>query len=46
MLKAGPAVEVLAENDMAESVLSTPAITEGSLVYRTQKHVIAVRATK
>ena len=29
VLKAGPAFEVLAENDMTESVLATPAISEG-----------------
>jgi outer membrane protein assembly factor BamB len=46
VLKDGPAFEVLAENDMAESVLSTPAITEGSLLYRTQKHVVSVRAAR
>ena len=46
VLKAGPAFEVLAENDMTESVLSTPAITEGALLYRTQKHVISVRENK
>ena len=39
VLKAGPVFEMLAENDMAESVLSTPAISEGSLLYRTQSHV-------
>jgi outer membrane protein assembly factor BamB len=46
VLKAGPAFEVLAENDMTESVLSTPAISEGSLLYRTQNHVIAIRAAQ
>jgi len=46
VLKAGPAFEVLAENDMTESVLSTPAISEGALLYRTQNHVIAVRAAR
>ena len=46
VLKAGPTFEVLAENDMAESVLSTPAISEGALLYRTQNHVIAVRAAR
>ena len=29
-----------------KSVLSTPAISEGSLLYRTQHHVIAVRAAQ
>jgi outer membrane protein assembly factor BamB len=46
VLKAGPVFEVLAENDMTESVLSTPAISEGTLLYRTQNHLIAVRAAR
>jgi outer membrane protein assembly factor BamB len=46
VLKAGPAFEVLAENDMTESVLSTPAISEGALLYRTQAHVLSVRAAR
>ena len=46
VLKAGPTFEVLAENDMTESVLSTPAISEGTLLYRTQNHVLAVRAAR
>ena len=43
VLKDGPAFEMLAENDMTESVLSTPAISEGTLIYRTRSQVIAVR---
>jgi outer membrane protein assembly factor BamB len=43
VLKAGPAFEVLAENDMTESVLATPAISEGTLIYRTAGHVVAIR---
>jgi outer membrane protein assembly factor BamB len=46
VLKAGPVFELLAENDMTESVLSTPAISEGALIYRTQAHVIAVRTAR
>jgi hypothetical protein len=42
VLKAGPAFAVIAENNMGESVLATPAISEGTLIYRTQGHVIAV----
>jgi outer membrane protein assembly factor BamB len=42
VLKAGPTFEVLAENDMQESVLATPAISEGTLLYRTQGHVMAI----
>lgn len=43
VLKAGPAFEVLADNDMGESVLATPAISEKTLFYRTQVHVLAIR---
>ena len=43
VLKAGPSYELLAENDMGESVLATPAISEGTLLYRTQGHVLALR---
>ena len=46
VLKAGPTYEVLAENDMTESVLSTPAISEGALLYRTQSQVLSVRAAR
>ena len=42
MLKAGPSFELIAENDMGESVLATPAISEGLLIYRTQGGVVAV----
>jgi outer membrane protein assembly factor BamB len=46
VLKAGPAFEVLAENDMTKSVLSTPPISDGALLYRTQNHVVAVRGAR
>ena len=42
VLKAAPAFELMAENDMAESILATPAISEGMLVYRAQAHLIAL----
>jgi outer membrane protein assembly factor BamB len=42
VLNAGPAFEVLAENEMHESVLATPAISEGRLFYRTQGRVLAI----
>jgi outer membrane protein assembly factor BamB len=44
VLKAGPTFEVLAENEMGESVLATPAISEGTLLYRTQGHLVAIKA--
>jgi hypothetical protein len=43
VLKAGPTFEVVGENQMTESVLATPAISEGALIYRTQSHVMSVR---
>jgi outer membrane protein assembly factor BamB len=43
VLKAGPAYELLAQNDMGESVLATPAISEGALLYRTKDHLLAIR---
>jgi outer membrane protein assembly factor BamB len=46
VLKAGPTFEVLADNDLGEPVLATPAITEGTLLYRTQGNVIAIRASR
>jgi outer membrane protein assembly factor BamB len=46
VLKAGPVFELISENDMGESVLATPAISEGTLLYRTQANVVAIRAGK
>jgi outer membrane protein assembly factor BamB len=43
VLKAGATFETLADNDMTEPVLATPALSEGTLVYRTQGHVLAIR---
>jgi outer membrane protein assembly factor BamB len=42
VVKAGPTFELIAENDMGESVLATPAISEGTLIFRTENHVIAI----
>jgi outer membrane protein assembly factor BamB len=41
--KAGPVWEQIALNDMGESVLATPAISEGALLFRTQGHLMAIR---
>jgi hypothetical protein len=43
VLKAGPTFELLAENDMTESMLATPAISEGLLLFRTAGHLMAVK---
>ena len=43
VVKAGPAFDVVSRIDMKESVLATPAISEGLLIHRTQGHVMAIR---
>jgi outer membrane protein assembly factor BamB len=45
VLKAGPTYQVLANNDMTESTLATPALSEGLLLVRTQAHMLAIRGT-
>ena len=42
VLKAGPAYEVLAMNEMSTPVLATPAISEGRLLLRTQDQIMAI----
>ncbi|HEY7500061.1 MAG TPA: PQQ-binding-like beta-propeller repeat protein [Vicinamibacterales bacterium] len=43
VLKAGPTFEVLADNDMTEPILATPAISEGTLLLRTPTKVVAIK---
>jgi len=42
ILKAGPAYELLAQNDLGEICMATPAITEGIIFFRTINQLIAV----
>jgi outer membrane protein assembly factor BamB len=42
VLKAGPAYEVIAMNEMSTPVLATPAISEGRLLLRTQDQIMAI----
>jgi outer membrane protein assembly factor BamB len=42
VLKAGPTYEVIATNEMGESTLATPALSEGTMYWRTQGHVLAI----
>jgi len=42
VIKAGPAFELLAENDVAEYTLSSPAISNGRIYLRTEKHLYAI----
>lgn len=43
VLKAGPVYELLSSNEMGESTLATPALSEGMMLWRTQGHVIAIK---
>jgi outer membrane protein assembly factor BamB len=42
ILKAGPAYELLTQNDLGEICMATPAITEGIIFFRTINHIIAI----
>jgi len=42
VLKAGPTFEVLSTNDIDASVLATPAISEGRVLFRTQRELVAL----
>jgi outer membrane protein assembly factor BamB len=42
VLKAGPTYQLLALNEMNASVLATPAISEGRLLFRTQRELVSI----
>jgi outer membrane protein assembly factor BamB len=42
VVKAGPAFEILATNDMGSPVLATPAISEGRILVRTASELVAI----
>ena len=44
VLEAGPPFRVLAENDMADYTLSSPAISDGQIFIRTQKFLYCIGA--
>jgi hypothetical protein len=43
VLRAGRTYELAATNEMGESTLATPALSEGTMFWRTQGHVLAIR---
>jgi len=43
-LRAGPEFEILAENPMGETLMATPAISEGVMYFRTRGHLMAIAA--
>ena len=42
VVKAGPKFELLAINPLGETCLATPAISDGLLFVRTERHLIAL----
>ena len=42
VVKAGPSFEVLAVNELGEICLATPAVSAGTLFFRTRSHLVAV----
>ncbi len=42
VIKAAPAYELISLNNMGSSVLATPAISEGRLLFRTQQELISI----
>ena len=42
MVRAGETYELLSKNPLGDVALATPAISEGVLYFRTQRHLVAV----
>jgi outer membrane protein assembly factor BamB len=42
VVKAGPAFEVLARNDLEETIVATPAVSDGQLFIRGDKHLYCI----
>jgi outer membrane protein assembly factor BamB len=43
VVRAGPRFELLAENDLGEGLIASPAIADGEIVLRGEKHLFCVR---
>ncbi len=46
VVKAGPLFGKMAQNELGEVCLATPAISQGALFFRTKHHVVAVAESK
>ena len=42
VIKAGPEFEVLATNTMKDECMATPAISEGTMYFRTRRYLVAI----
>jgi outer membrane protein assembly factor BamB len=45
VVKAGPTYELLSKNPVGEILMATPAISDGLIIFRGLKHVIAIKAS-
>ena len=45
VVKPGTTFEVLATNDMGETCMATPAVSDGRLFIRTRHHVVAIQVS-
>ncbi len=46
VVRTGPTFELLAVNSMDEVTMATPAISEGTIYFRTRSHLVAVGSNK
>jgi outer membrane protein assembly factor BamB len=46
VLKAGPKFEVLARNDLGESIVASPALAQGAIFIRGEKHLFCIEEEK
>ena len=44
VVKAGPDYQVLSKNPMGEVLMATPAVSDGLLIFRGLKNIIAIKA--
>ncbi len=42
VIQAGPTFQLLAKNSLDEACLASPAISEGNIIFRTQRHLVAI----
>jgi len=45
VLKPGPTLEILAKNDLGESCIATPSVSDGRLYFRTRNHLYCITET-
>ena len=46
VVKAGPTYELLAKNQVGEVLMATPAVSDGLIIFRGQKNIVAIKAEK